>query len=47
MAKALKDAGKEHTYIELAGEDHHLSQGTTRTQALREIGNFLAKYLGP
>jgi dipeptidyl aminopeptidase/acylaminoacyl peptidase len=47
MAKALKDAGKEYTYIELEGEDHHLSQGSTRTQALREMGNFLAKYLGP
>ncbi|MBI1214061.1 MAG: prolyl oligopeptidase family serine peptidase [Alphaproteobacteria bacterium] len=47
MAKALKEAGKNYTYIELNGEDHHLSQGETRTQALREIGNFLAKYLGP
>ncbi len=47
MAKALKDAGKEYNYIELDGEDHHLSQGSTRTQALKEIGAFLAKYLGP
>jgi dipeptidyl aminopeptidase/acylaminoacyl peptidase len=47
MAKALKDAGKEHSYVELEGEDHYFSQGSTRTQTLREIGAFLAKYLGP
>jgi dipeptidyl aminopeptidase/acylaminoacyl peptidase len=46
MAKALKEAGKPHRYVSLPGEDHWLSQASTRTRVLQEIESFLAEHLG-
>ena len=45
MAKALKEAGKPHRYVSLPGEDHWLSQASTRTRVLQEIESFLAEHL--
>jgi dipeptidyl aminopeptidase/acylaminoacyl peptidase len=44
MARALEEAGKPHRYVKLAGEDHWLSSGTTRTQVLELIEAFLAEH---
>lgn len=46
MARALKDAGRPHTFIELPGEDHWLSRSTTRIRVLEETGRFLEAHLG-
>lgn len=45
MAEALKAAGKPVTVVQLAGEDHWLSRGETRTQLLKELDTFLKQYL--
>lgn len=45
MYKALKGAGQKVKFVELDGEDHHLSQADTRRQALKEIVKFLNKNL--
>jgi dipeptidyl aminopeptidase/acylaminoacyl peptidase len=47
MANALRTANKPFKLVELAGEDHWLSRGSTRLQMLREIDAFLAENLGP
>jgi acetyl esterase/lipase len=47
MANALRAANKPFKLVELAGEDHWLSRGSTRLQMLREIDAFLAENLGP
>ena len=46
MARALKDAGRPHTFIELPGEDHWLSRSTTRIRVLEETARFLETHLG-
>jgi dipeptidyl aminopeptidase/acylaminoacyl peptidase len=45
MERALRAAGKSVRFVELAGDDHHLSDATTRIQALREMESFLAEHL--
>jgi dipeptidyl aminopeptidase/acylaminoacyl peptidase len=47
MARALRQAGKPHELIELAGEDHWLSRSENRIRTLSELERFLAKHLGP
>jgi dipeptidyl aminopeptidase/acylaminoacyl peptidase len=44
MADALKDAGKPHQLITLAGEDHWLSRGETRLKMLQETIGFVEKH---
>jgi acetyl esterase/lipase len=46
MYKRLKKAGKEVKFVELEGEDHFLSSGETRKQALKEIVTFVNKHIG-
>jgi len=41
MHRALKRAGKDVEFIELDGDDHYLSFGETRTQALKAIIRFV------
>jgi dipeptidyl aminopeptidase/acylaminoacyl peptidase len=45
MARALAEAGKPHRYVSLPGEDHWLSQASTRTRVLEEIESFLGEHL--
>lgn len=45
MHKALKEAGKKVTLIELDGEDHHLSSSETRLAALEAMAKFINKNL--
>jgi dipeptidyl aminopeptidase/acylaminoacyl peptidase len=45
MAKALGEAGKKYTFIQLEGEDHWLSRSDTRIRLLNELDAFLARYL--
>ena len=45
MAAALDAAGKEYTFVQLAGEDHWLSRESTRVQVLLELEDFLAAHL--
>ena len=45
MAKALGEAGKKYTFIQLEGEDHWLSRSDTRIRLLNELDTFLAHYL--
>ena len=45
MAHALKEAGKQFEFVELPGEDHWMSQSTTRIRMLTELERFLAKNL--
>jgi dipeptidyl aminopeptidase/acylaminoacyl peptidase len=47
MDRALKQAGKPHEYIELAGEDHWLSRSENRIRTLKELERFLAKHMPP
>ena len=47
MVRALKAAGKPHSYIELEGEDHWLSSAETRIRMLKETEAFLREHLGP
>lgn len=45
MNRALRRADKEVTFIELKGEDHHLSYLPTRLQALEAMADFLQEHL--
>jgi dipeptidyl aminopeptidase/acylaminoacyl peptidase len=45
MENALREAGKETQVIVLRGEDHWLSNASTRIQMLREIETFLNQHL--
>lgn len=44
MADALEDAGKPHQLVELAGEDHWLSNAATRQQMLQATMDFVAQH---
>jgi dipeptidyl aminopeptidase/acylaminoacyl peptidase len=44
MAEALRRAGKPHEFIELNGEDHWLSNASTRRRMLEETVRFLARH---
>ena len=46
MRDALKGAKKQVEYIELAGEDHWLSTGATRTEMLRASIDFIDRHIG-
>jgi len=45
FAAAMKRAGKPVDLVTLAGEDHWLSRGSTRTAMLEATGAFLARHL--
>ncbi len=45
MAQALTNLGRPVTFVRLKGEDHWLSRAETRLRVLRELDQFLAKYL--
>jgi len=45
MERALRDAGKNVQLVELAGEDHWLSEADTRLETLTALDTFLAKHL--
>jgi dipeptidyl aminopeptidase/acylaminoacyl peptidase len=45
MERALRDAGKTVQLVELEGEDHWLSEATTRLETLRAVDTFLAEHL--
>ncbi|MBY0568533.1 MAG: prolyl oligopeptidase family serine peptidase [Hyphomonadaceae bacterium] len=45
MNRALVQAGKTVRFVELEGDDHFLSDSTTRIQTLREMEAFLAEHL--
>jgi dipeptidyl aminopeptidase/acylaminoacyl peptidase len=45
MLKQLEKNGKSATLITLEGEDHHLSKGATRTQAVKEAVTFVHEHL--
>ncbi|WP_234030263.1 alpha/beta hydrolase family protein [Erythrobacter mangrovi] len=47
MADALKDAGKPYELLELKGEDHWLSLGSTRLQMLKAAVSFVEKHNPP
>jgi dipeptidyl aminopeptidase/acylaminoacyl peptidase len=47
MAKAMKRAGKAYEMVTLDREDHYLSRGATRLQALRAMVGFVEKYSPP
>ena len=47
MEKELKKAGKPFEYIKLAGEDHWLSRGDTRTSMLEATIAFVEKHNPP
>jgi len=44
LAKRLKDAGKNVTYIEQPEGDHHFSREADRLEFLKALEAFLAKY---
>jgi dipeptidyl aminopeptidase/acylaminoacyl peptidase len=44
MHDKLKDAGKPVKFVELEGEDHWLSQSTTRRAMLKEVVAFVEKH---
>ncbi|MEM9013600.1 MAG: S9 family peptidase [Pseudomonadota bacterium] len=46
MRNALRDAGKEHEFVILKGDDHWLSDAKTRTQMLRESIEFIDRHIG-
>ena len=46
MEEALRKAGKEVTLVELKGEDHWLSQGETRIEALKAAADFVDRHIG-
>jgi dipeptidyl aminopeptidase/acylaminoacyl peptidase len=46
MARALSAAGRKFEFIELPGDDHHLSSSAMRVRALTEMERFLAEHLG-
>ena len=41
MASALQDLHRDYQYVELKGEDHWLSYGSTRTELLQAVVSFL------
>jgi dipeptidyl aminopeptidase/acylaminoacyl peptidase len=45
MESALRSAGKDTRLVVLQGDDHNLSNASTRTQMLREMEIFLAQHL--
>jgi dipeptidyl aminopeptidase/acylaminoacyl peptidase len=45
MSGKLKRAGKDVRYVELKGDDHWLSDASTRTLMLIESEKFLAEHL--
>jgi dipeptidyl aminopeptidase/acylaminoacyl peptidase len=45
MRDALKKAGKDVTYLELANEDHYLTNNENRVATFRAIDAFLDKHL--
>ena len=45
FAQLLKQRGKAHEFIELPGEDHWLSSGSSRLTVLRSLETFLATHL--
>lgn len=45
MRKALKRARKNVKYVQLKGEDHHLSRPETRLETLRVIADFIDEHL--
>lgn len=45
MVRALKRAGKEVEFVELDGDDHYLSFGATRTEALQAVVSFVNEHL--
>ena len=47
MSKKLLAERRDVRYVELAGDDHWLSDASTRTQMLREVETFLAQSLKP
>jgi dipeptidyl aminopeptidase/acylaminoacyl peptidase len=46
MERALRAAGKTVQLVELDGEDHWLSDATTRLETLEALETFLARHLG-
>lgn len=46
MERRLREAGKPVRLVELRGDDHWLSDASTRTQMLREIEQFLSEHIG-
>jgi dipeptidyl aminopeptidase/acylaminoacyl peptidase len=46
MKSRLEEAGKEVRYVEYAGYDHQLDEGSVRTDMLTDIGRFLEASLG-
>jgi dipeptidyl aminopeptidase/acylaminoacyl peptidase len=44
MASALKNSGKEFSFVELENEDHFLSRDSTRTTMLKSALSFVQKY---
>jgi dipeptidyl aminopeptidase/acylaminoacyl peptidase len=47
MRRALNSAGKPVEFVEMAGEDHYLSNAATRTQMLEAAVAFVEKYDPP
>lgn len=47
MERAMRQAGREVKFVELENEDHWMSRGPTRTQALAELGAFIDANLKP
>ena len=45
LAQLLKQRGKAHEFIELPGEDHWLSSGSSRLTVLQTLETFLATHL--
>ncbi len=45
MERRMREAGKDVRLVELRGDDHWLSDASTRTQMLREIDAFLGQHL--
>lgn len=46
MQRALQNAGKNVRFVELRGDDHWISDSSTRQQVMREMETFLAQHLG-
>ncbi len=46
MNDALKDAGKDVTYLRIKGDDHSLVENESRRQTLGAVRDFLAKHIG-
>ena len=46
MERALEKAGKDVTFLELEGEDHWMSDGDTRIDALRAMATFIDQHIG-